>query len=49
MKNDSTELKAKLQIFNEFSIAIDKMIAGEYIDTEFEGKNIFNRRFRIYS
>mgnify|MGYP000693499877 CR=1 FL=1 len=40
LKNDSTELKAKLQIFNEFSIAIDKMIAGEYIDTEFEGKNI---------
>ena len=34
------ELQAKLQIFNEFSLAIDKMIAGEYVDTEFEGKKI---------
>ena len=34
------ELKNKVKVFNEFSIAIDKMIAGEYIDTEFEGKNI---------
>lgn len=40
LENNSIELKAKLQVFNEFSIAIDKMIAGEYIDTEFEGKNI---------
>ena len=34
------ELQAKLQIYNEFSLAIDKMIAGEYVDTEFEGKKI---------
>ncbi len=34
------ELQAKIQIFNEFSLAIDKMIAGEYVDTEFEGKKI---------
>lgn len=27
-----------LKIFNEFSIAVDRMIAGEYVDTEYEGK-----------
>ena len=36
------ELENKLKVFNEFSIAIDRMIAGEYIDTEFEGKQITN-------
>ena len=36
----NSEIGAKLQVFNEFSVAIDKMIAGEYVDTEFEGKNI---------
>lgn len=41
LKNSRTgELKNKLQVFNEFSVAIDRMIAGEYIDTEFEGKQI---------
>lgn len=34
------ELKGKLQVFNEFSKAVDRMIAGEYIDTEYEGKQI---------
>lgn len=34
------ELAKKLQVFNEFSKAIDRMIAGEYVDTEFEGKPI---------
>lgn len=36
----SDDLKNKLQVFNEFSLAIDRMIAGEYVDTEFEGKQI---------
>ena len=41
LKNSKPEdLKNKLQVFNEFSVAIDRMIAGEYIDTEFEGKQI---------
>ena len=35
-------LKNKLTVFNEFSNAIDRMIAGEYIDTEYEGKQISN-------
>lgn len=34
------ELKRKIKVFNEFSTAVDRMIAGEYIDTEYEGKQI---------
>lgn len=37
---DKDELEKKLKVFNEFSIAVDRMIAGEYVDTEFEGKKI---------
>jgi len=37
---DMQELKRKLEIFNEFSVATDRMLAGEYLDTEFEGKEI---------
>lgn len=41
LKNSTeVELKNKIQVFNEFSIAIDRMIAGEYLDTEYEGKQI---------
>ena len=39
-KSVETTLKNKIQVFNEFSKAIDRMIAGEYIDTEYEGKQI---------
>ena len=38
--SDINELNIKLQIFSEFTLAIDRMIAGEYVDTEFEGKKI---------
>ncbi|MBO6232768.1 MAG: polyprenyl synthetase family protein [Clostridia bacterium] len=34
------ELSNKIQVFNEFANSIDRMIAGEYVDTEFEGKQI---------
>ena len=37
---NTDELKLKIQVFNEISVAIDRMIAGEYVDTEFEGKDI---------
>ena len=40
IKTESEELKNKLKVFNEFSTAVDRMIAGEYIDTEYEGKQI---------
>ena len=34
------ELDKKLRVFNEFTLAVDRMIAGEYVDTEYEGKQI---------
>ena len=37
---DNDLLRNKLKAFNEFSFAVDRMIAGEYIDTELEGKHI---------
>ena len=42
LKNTSNieELNMKLQVFGEFTNAVDRMIAGEYVDTEFEGKPI---------
>lgn len=38
--NNKDELKLKVNVFNEFSIAVSRMIAGEYIDTEVEWKNV---------
>lgn len=38
-KNEN-ELNKKIKILNEFSLAVDRMLAGEYLDTEYEGKNI---------
>ena len=35
-------LKAKLKAFKELSYGVDRMIAGEYVDTEFEGQEISN-------
>ena len=37
---NSDELEKKLRVFSEFTKAVDRMIAGEYIDTEYEGKPI---------
>lgn len=34
------ELSSKLKVFQEFSYSVDRMISGEYIDTEYEGKQI---------
>ena len=39
-KSNYTDLKAKIKTFNEFSIAVDRMITGEYLDTELENKQI---------
>ena len=30
----------RIRVFNEFANSVDRMIAGEYLDTELEGKNI---------
>ena len=37
---NNEELARKLKVFHEFGVAVDRMIAGEYVDTEFEGKPI---------
>ena len=34
------ELNKKIAVFQEFSKAVDRMIAGEFVDIEFEGKPI---------
>ena len=34
------ELTKKIRVFNEFANSVNRMIAGEYVDTEFEGKPI---------
>ena len=39
-KSFEKDLQNKIKIFKEFTYAIDRMIAGEYIDTEAEGKKI---------
>ena len=39
-KGDLKEIQNKGKAFVEFSIAVNRMIAGEYLDTELEGQNI---------
>ena len=39
-KTKPDEMKIKIKVFNEFTKAVDRMIAGEYVDTEYEGKEI---------
>ena len=40
-KNTKQEnLENKIKVFSEFSLSVDRMIAGEYVDTEYEGKQI---------
>ena len=38
--NDVEEKEVKLKVLNEFTFAVDKMILGEYLDTELEGQKI---------
>lgn len=40
IQSKEQELPKKIQVFQEFSQAVDRMIAGEYVDTEYEGKTI---------
>ncbi len=41
-EKDTKELNNKLRAFKELAFGVDRMIAGEYVDTEFEGKEISN-------
>lgn len=38
--SEGEELSKKIKVFREFSEAVDKMIVGEFVDTEFERKSI---------
>lgn len=38
--SDDKELARKLRILEEFTEAVDRMIVGEYVDTEWEGRQI---------
>ena len=38
--SNKEDLSKKIKIFQEFSEAVDKMIRGEFVDTEVEGKQI---------
>ena len=40
-KNDEMQ-KRKIRCLAELTNGVDRMIAGEYVDTEFEGKQISN-------
>ena len=40
LKTKSENYKQKVEVFCEFTNAVDRMIAGEYLDTECEGKQI---------
>ena len=44
--SDQKEISKKLKIFNEFTIAVGKMIDGEYIDTELKKKKITNQELK---
>lgn len=46
LHSSEEELPKKVKIVNEFTRAIDRMIAGEYIDTELEGKQIAKEELR---
>ena len=39
-KSNIEDLSKKIKILREYTEAVDRMLAGEYIDTEFEGKTI---------
>lgn len=45
INNQSIDIiQNKVKAFNEFTKAVDRMIAGEYLDTELEGKQISKER-----
>lgn len=43
---NNNERNQKIKSFNELTIAIDRLIAGEYVDTESEGKNISKEKLK---
>lgn len=43
---NNNERNHKIKAFNELTTAIDRLIAGEYVDTESEGKNISKEKLK---
>ena len=43
LASDEALKNKQLQAFSEFAISVDRMIAGEYVDTEYEGKEISSK------
>ncbi len=41
-EKDEAKITRKIRAFKELSYGTDRMIAGEYVDTEFEGQEISN-------
>lgn len=41
--SNAEELSNKIKVFKEFANAVDRMIAGEYVDTEYESKQITDK------
>ena len=39
-ESNKEDIISKLKVLKEYTIAVDRMLAGEYLDTEAEGKNI---------
>ena len=39
-KSNKEDILPKMQVLKEYAIAVDRMLAGEYLDTEAEGKTI---------
>ena len=42
--SNEIDINKKLKVFKEFSESVNRMIIGEYVDTEFEGKDIHNNK-----
>lgn len=40
LSKDFNNMELKLRAFNEFANGVDRMIIGEYVDTEFEGQKV---------
>ena len=45
-KSNTDNLEKKIKVFTEFAQAVDRMIAGEYVDTEYEGKQISGKELK---
>ncbi len=45
-KSNKEDIQAKMQVLQEYTIAVDRMLTGEYLDTEAEGKTITEKELK---